>query len=78
MLPRDPPKPQTRFVLKQAIEKNLKTIVVINKLDRKDINIENTLNATFDLFVELGASNEILDFPLIYAEGAARKSWKEC
>lgn len=70
------PKPQTRFVLKQAIEKNLKTIVVINKLDRKDINIENTLNATFDLFVELGASNEILDFPLIYAEGLQGKAGK--
>ena len=40
------PKPQTRFVLKQAIEKNLKTIVVINKLDRKDIDIESTINAT--------------------------------
>jgi len=70
------PKPQTRFVLKQAIEKNLKTIVVINKLDRKDIDIENTLNATFDLFVELGASNEILDFPLIYAEGLQGKAGK--
>ncbi len=70
------PKPQTRFVLKQAIEKNLKTIVLINKLDRKDINIENTLNATFDLFVELGASNEILDFPLIYAEGLQGKAGK--
>lgn len=63
------PKPQTRFVLKQAIAKNLKTIVVINKLDRKDIDIEQTVNATFDLFVELGANNEILDFPIIYAEG---------
>ena len=63
------PKPQTRFVLKQAIAKSLKTIVVINKLDRKDIDIEQTVNATFDLFVELGANNEILDFPIIYAEG---------
>lgn len=70
------PKPQTRFVLKQAIEKNLKTIVVINKLDRKDIDIEQTLNATFDLFVELGASNDILDFPVIYAEGLLGKAGK--
>ncbi|HHX09192.1 MAG TPA: translational GTPase TypA [Chloroflexi bacterium] len=68
------PKPQTRFVLKQAIKKNIKTIVVINKLDRKDIDIEETLNATFDLFVELGADNEILDFPIIYAEGLQGKS----
>lgn len=70
------PKPQTRFVLKQAIEKNLKTIVVINKLDRKDIDIEETLNSTFDLFVELGASNDILDFPVIYAEGLQGKAGK--
>lgn len=68
------PKPQTRFVLKQAIRKNLKTIVVINKLDRKDVDIEQTLNATFDLFVELGASNEILEFPVIYAEGLLGKA----
>lgn len=68
------PKPQTRFVLKQAIKKNIKTIVVINKLDRKDIDIEETLNATFDLFVELGADNNILDFPIIYAEGLLGKS----
>lgn len=68
------PKPQTRFVLKQAIQKNLKTIVVINKLDRKDVDIEQTLNATFDLFVELGASNDILDFPVIYAEGLLGKA----
>lgn len=71
------PKPQTRFVLKQAIAKNLKTIVVINKLDRKDINIEQTINTTFDLFVELGANNEILDFPIIYAEGIAGRSGKQ-
>lgn len=71
------PKPQTRFVLKQAIEKKLKTIVVINKLDRKDIDIESTLNATFDLFVELGASNDILDFPIIYAEGLQGRAGKQ-
>ena len=71
------PMPQTRFVLKQAIEKNIKTIVVINKLDRKDIDIEQTVNATFDLFVELGANNEILDFPIIYAEGLQGKAGKK-
>ena len=55
------PKPQTRFVLKQAIAKNLPTIVVINKLDRRDADADQTLNATFDLFVELGASSELLE-----------------
>ena len=63
------PKPQTRFVLKQAIAKHLPAIVVINKLGRKDADAERTLNLTFDLFVELGADNELLDFPIIYADG---------
>ncbi len=65
------PKPQTRFVLKQAIAKNLPTIVVINKLDRRDADADQALNATFDLFVELGASSELLAFPIIYADGLA-------
>jgi len=68
------PKPQTRFVLKQAIAKNLPTIVVINKLDRRDADADQTLNATFDLFVELGASSELLEFPIIYADGLAGRS----
>jgi len=63
------PKPQTRFVLKQAIAKNLPTIVVINKLNRRDAAADQALNATFDLFVELGASNSLLEFPIIYADG---------
>jgi len=63
------PKPQTRFVLKQAIAKRLKTIVVINKLDRKDADADRSLNDTFDLFIELGAEDEITDFPIVYANG---------
>mgnify|MGYP002682658258 CR=1 FL=1 len=75
------PKPQTRFVLKQAIAKNLRTIVVINKLDRKDADIDRALNATFDLFIELGASDELADFPVIYAnlaEGLRSRDPKLC
>lgn len=68
------PKPQTRFVLKQAIAKNLPTIVVINKLDRRDADADQALNATFDLFVELGANSELLEFPIIYADGLAGKA----
>jgi GTP-binding protein len=68
------PKPQTRFVLKQAIAKNLPTLVVINKLDRRDANADQALNATFDLFVELGASSELLEFPIIYADGLDGKA----
>lgn len=63
------PKPQTRFVLKQAITKNLRTIVVVNKLDRKDADATRTLDATFDLFIKLGASDELAEFPIIYANG---------
>ena len=68
------PKPQTRFVLKQAIAKNLPTIVVINKLDRRDADADQALNSTFDLFVELGASSDLLEFPIIYADGLTGKA----
>ncbi|MBI5733597.1 MAG: translational GTPase TypA [Candidatus Kerfeldbacteria bacterium] len=61
------PMPQTRFVLRRALEMKLKIIVVINKIDRADARVDYALNKTFDLFVELGASDEALDFPVIYA-----------
>ncbi len=61
------PMPQTRFVLKKALEMGHRAIVVINKVDRKGADPENTLNKTFDLFIELGASDEQADFPVIYA-----------
>ncbi len=63
------PMPQTRFVLKKALEMGHKAVVVINKMDRKDAEADRALNATFDLFVELGASDEQADFPIIYANG---------
>ena len=68
------PNPQTRFVLKQAIAKNLRTIVVINKLDRKDADVDRALNLTFDLFIELGASEEMTDFQIVYANGIDGRS----
>ncbi len=61
------PKPQTRFVLKKALGMGHKAIVVINKIDRKDADPDRVLNETFDLFVELGATDEQADFPLVYA-----------
>ena len=61
------PMPQTRFVLKKALEMGHKAIVVINKVDRKDAEPERVLNQTFDLFIELGATDEQADFPIIYA-----------
>ena len=60
------PMPQTRFVLKKALEMNHRAIVVINKVDRRDAEPARTLNQTFDLFTELGASDEQADFPAIY------------
>jgi GTP-binding protein len=62
------PMPQTRFVLKKALEMGHKAVVVINKIDRKDAEPTRVLNETFDLFIELGASDEQADFPVIYAQ----------
>lgn len=61
--------PQTRFVLKKALEKGHRAIVVINKMDRRDADPDRAVNLTFDLFIELGASNEQADFPIIYTNG---------
>lgn len=65
------PMPQTKFVLKKAIAAGHKVIVVINKIDKKDARPEWVLNKTFDLFVDLGASDEQTDFPVIYASAIA-------
>jgi len=62
------PMPQTRFVLKKALEMGHKAVVVINKIDRKDAEPTRVLNETFDLFIELGATDEQADFPVIYAQ----------
>lgn len=63
------PMPQTRFVLSQALKMGLRPIVVLNKIDRPHANPDRALNLTFDLFLELGANDEQLDFPYIYASG---------
>lgn len=60
------PMPQTRFVLKRALELGHKVIVVINKIDRPDARIDYVVNKTFDLFVELGADEEAAYFPIVY------------
>ncbi len=71
------PKPQTRFVLSQALKMKLKPIVVLNKIDKPHANPDNALNNTFDLFVELGANDEQLDFPFCYASGIGGFAMKE-
>ncbi len=65
----DGPMPQTRFVLRKSLELGLKPIVVVNKVDRPFADPPRALNATFDLFVDLDANDEQLDFPILYASG---------
>jgi GTP-binding protein len=63
----DGPQAQTRFVLRKALENNARPIVVINKIDRENAQPREAVDAVFDLFVELNATDEQLDFPIIYA-----------
>ncbi|HNA83732.1 MAG TPA: translational GTPase TypA, partial [Thiobacillaceae bacterium] len=63
------PMPQTRFVTKKALALGLKPIVVVNKVDRDGADADNAVNLTFDLFDKLGASDEQMDFPIVYASG---------
>jgi len=63
------PMPQTRYVLMRALKAGLKPIVVLNKVDRPNANVQEALNATFDLFLELGATDEQADFPVLYGSG---------
>src|SRR5690625_2504028 len=63
------PMPQTRFVTRKALELGLKPIVVVNKIDRPGARSDYVLNETFDLFDKLGATDEQLDFPILYASG---------
>ncbi len=71
------PMPQTRFVLKKALSLNLKIIVVVNKIDKDGANPDEAINKTFDLFVELGANDDLLDFPIIYASAKNGKAGLE-
>lgn len=63
------PKPQTRFVLDKALQKGMKALVVINKVDRPAARVEYVADMVFDLFVELGATDEQTDFRIVYASG---------
>ncbi|MCB0325051.1 MAG: translational GTPase TypA [Bdellovibrionales bacterium] len=71
------PLPQTRFVLKKALERQLRMIVVINKIDRSDARPQEVLNEVYDLFIDLDATEDQLEFPVLYAigrEGIAKRS----
>ncbi|MAF65340.1 MAG: translational GTPase TypA [Planctomycetes bacterium] len=65
------PMPQTRFVLRKALERGLRVLVMVNKIDRVDARPDDVLTEVFDLFVELGAGEEQLDFPVIFGSGRA-------
>src|SRR5436190_11653698 len=71
------PLPQTRYVLMKALESNLPAIVVINKIDRPDARIQEVVNELYDLFIDLDATEEQLEFPIIYTNprvGIAKNS----
>ncbi|HEX9800241.1 MAG TPA: translational GTPase TypA [Thermoanaerobaculia bacterium] len=71
------PLPQTRFVLRKALEQGLPPIVVINKIDRPDARAQEVLNEVYDLFIDLDASEDQLDFPVLYSnarKGVAKRS----
>src|SRR5687767_14749141 len=68
------PLPQTRFVLRKALERGLPPIVVINKIDRQDARVQEVLNEVYDLFIDLDATEDQIDFPVLYTnarEGTA-------
>ncbi|MCX6720878.1 MAG: translational GTPase TypA [Candidatus Staskawiczbacteria bacterium] len=71
------PMPQTRFVLKKALEMGHKIIVVVNKIDKPGARVDFALEATMELFLELGAGDHSLDFPVIYASGREGKAGLE-
>ena len=74
------PMPQTKFVLGKALSQNLSPVVILNKADRTDSRCEEVINEVFDLFIDLGASEKQLEFPILYSsgkEGWSIKSLKE-
>ena len=71
------PKPQTRFVLDKALQKGLKALVVVNKIDRPSARPDYVVDKVFDLFVELGASDEQTDFRVVYASGLLGQAGNE-
>ncbi|MDZ7707598.1 MAG: translational GTPase TypA [Trueperaceae bacterium] len=71
------PMPQTRFVLKKALALGLRPIVVVNKIDRADARPDEVVDLTFDLMVDLGASDAQLDFPVIHAIARDGRAWRD-
>ena len=71
------PMPQTKFVLKKALEMGLQLIVVINKIDKRDAHVLETINRTYDLFLDLATEDSQLDFPVYFSISREGKAWSE-
>lgn len=71
------PLPQTRFVVKKALAKSLPIIVVINKIDRQDARIQEVINEIYDLFIDLGANDEQIEFPILYTIAKEGQCFRE-
>src|SRR3954465_6899684 len=71
------PLPQTRFVLRKALERRLPPIVVVNKIDRTDARPQEVLNEIYDLFIDLDASEDLLDFPVLYTNARSGTATSE-
>lgn len=72
--------PQTRFVLRKALESGLSSIIIVNKIDRQDQRVEEVVDEIYDLFIDLGAEDQQIDFPILYAiakEGIAKTSMND-
>lgn len=69
------PMPQTKFVLKKALDLGLRLIVVINKIDKRDARVDEVMQKTYDLFLDLANDESQLDFPIYYAIGRDSKAW---
>jgi len=67
------PLPQTRFVLRKALERRLPVILVVNKVDRPDARVAEVVDEVYELFLDLGADDDQIDFPIVYA--CARAGW---
>src|SRR3981189_407898 len=68
------PLPQTRFVLRKALESRLPVVLVVNKIDRPDARVEELVNEVYELFLDLDASAEQIEFPIVYTVAPARKA----
>ncbi len=71
------PLPQTRFVLRKAMERGLKVVVVVNKVDRQDARAEEVLNEVYDLFIDLGATDAQIEFPVVFAVAREGKAFRK-